>query len=112
VIPSLTGDGMTMALASGRAAARAITAVWQGGTDADNDIRRAQRLDEATSSYHTEAVRVFRRQMRVAVGVQQVFAHPRVLDVLLRAGRWVPSVVPLLVQATRVPERLRAEPRR
>lgn len=112
VIPSLTGDGMTMALASGRAAARALTAVWQGGTDADNAVRRAQRLGEATSSYHAEAVRVFRRQMRVAVGVQQVFAHPRVLDVLLRAGRWVPSVVPLLVQATRVPERLRAEPRR
>jgi hypothetical protein len=66
------------------------------------------RLAEASALYHARLVRAFSRQVRVAVWLQRLFAHPRALDVLLRAGVWLPPLVPLLMRATRVPQRFRA----
>ena len=102
VIPSLTGDGMTMALASGREAGRVLAGVWGGRPVPD------ARLAEASALYHARLVRAFSRQVRVAVWLQRLFAHPRALDGLLRAGLWLPPVVPLLRRATRVPQQFRA----
>ena len=102
VIPSLTGDGMTMALASGREAGRVLAGVWGGRPVPD------ARLAEASALYHARLVRAFSRQVRVAVWLQRLFAHPRALDGLLRAGVWLPPVVPLLMRATRVPQQFRA----
>ena len=116
VIPSLTGDGMTMALASGRKAAMAIVEGWSAGPgpavsrsrNVDTRGLRGDRLRAAAERYHTDMVQAFGRQVRVAVRLQQLFARPRVLDPMLRLGAWLPPVVPLLVRATRVPHALRA----
>jgi flavin-dependent dehydrogenase len=108
VIPSLTGDGMTLALATGRDAGRvlaqALLRARRAGHDPDKG-REASRL--ASSTYHARTVSLVRRQICVATWVQALFARPQQLNVLLRGGRLLSPVVRAVLQATRVPAALR-----
>jgi flavin-dependent dehydrogenase len=108
VIPSLTGDGMTLALATGRDAGRVLAQPLLRARRAGRDPHAggaASRL--ASSTYHARAVSLVRRQIRVATWVQALFARPQQLNVLLRGGRLLSPVVRAVLHATRVPAALR-----
>jgi flavin-dependent dehydrogenase len=90
VIPSFSGDGMSMAMVSGRAAARAILA----GADA-RDFHASQRVE-------------FRRQIILAQAIYRL-GQPRVLQPVLvaLARRW-PGIATRVAAWTRVPSAYRS----
>jgi flavin-dependent dehydrogenase len=108
VIPSLTGDGMTLALATGRDAGRVLAqALLRGRSEGRDPHAGRMALRLASSAYHTRAVSLVRRQIRVATWAQALFARPQQLNVLLRGGRLLTPVVRAVLYATRVPAALR-----
>lgn len=85
VIPSFSGDGMSIALHSGRLAARTVLA---GGSSAD---------------YHRAVRREVSGQVRLATTLQRA-AETRVgRTVLLGALGLAPAILPLIARRTRVP---------
>jgi flavin-dependent dehydrogenase len=87
VIPSFSGDGMSIALHSARLAADHLIA---GRSSADFQARLAADVGA---------------QVRRATLLSQMLVHPSAQGGLLMAARLLPSLMNLAALATRVPER-------
>lgn len=84
VIPSLTGDGMAIALQTGLAAGRAFHNALDPG------------------SYHRAMRRHLRGQMRLATLLHKAFLAPSLQPAAVRAAGWLPSLTRMLARGTRV----------
>jgi flavin-dependent dehydrogenase len=84
VIPSLTGDGMAIALHSGRSAAES----WLNGAD--------------SAAYHLGLRGVLARQMRVADVLHQGFMSGLAQAVVIRGAGWFPGLMRLAAWRTRL----------
>ena len=84
VIPSFTGDGTALALASGIAAAQAV----MRGEDA--------------VAFQRRMIRRHRVQFRLATALDVVIARPLMRRVALAVARQVPGLITTLVSATRL----------
>ena len=89
VIPSFSGDGMSMAMHSGRAAADAVLR----GIDA--------------SAYHAARRAELAPQVRVADRLYRLARPPWMQALAVRVARLWPSLLPAIARATRVPEAAR-----
>lgn len=87
VIPSLTGDGMSIALWTARRAAEHILA---GGGQ--------------TEQFHAETARFARPQVGFGFALHRFFRQPRSVDVLAAFLRMVPGSARWAFEKTRVPE--------
>ncbi len=87
VIPSLSGDGMSIALHTAHLAARIYLA---GGTANDLEHRLHGHLH---------------RQVRLATRLSQTIVAPAAQPLIHLAGRALPSLLPVFARATRIPER-------
>lgn len=88
VIPSLTGDGMTIAMSTGRQAAHAV-------------IQASRGVDECALNYHHEVERSLRSQLDMGFSLHRLFAHPRLCDAALSVARWSPTIVEKIFLRTR-----------
>ncbi len=84
VVPSFTGDGMAVALHSGRAAARAVLA------------------GQAAEAWQSELARELRRQLLVARGVGLLLETPATCAAAIALARVFPSLATSVARATRV----------
>ncbi len=84
VVPSFTGDGMAVALHSGRTAARAVLA------------------GRAAEAYRVELARELRRQLLVARGVGLLLETPATCAVGIALARLFPSLAASVARATRL----------
>jgi menaquinone-9 beta-reductase len=89
VIPSFSGDGMSIALHSAR---RAASGILHGGTPA---------------SYIERLHRDVGSQVARATVVSQIFLNPRAQNLLLVAAGLAPGLLGAAARATRVPKRAR-----
>lgn len=85
VIPSFSGDGMAIAMHSGRAAAQAILA------------------GQGASAYHAARLTDFRRQIAVAQALYRLGQPPVMQPLLVEAARRWPGLARRLASWTRVP---------
>jgi flavin-dependent dehydrogenase len=85
VIPSLTGDGVSIALHTGRLAASAVA----GGADA--------------AAYHARLARDLRAQVRRAHALHGLFGTATGRALAVHAARAFPRVITLGARATRIP---------
>ena len=83
-VPSFTGDGMAIALYSGRAAARALLA------------------GQSAATYQRELIRRLRPQFRLAGGIGRLLETPATCGISVAAARLVPRLVTGVVAATRL----------
>ena len=91
VIPSLTGDGMAIAMMSARRAAEHIL---------------SSRRDESgvgARDFHEEMARVLRPQVNFGFHVHRLFKAPRLCDIGMLAVRLWPGLVDLVIRKTRSP---------
>lgn len=84
VIPSLTGDGMAIAMMSGRAAANSILSE----VDADE--------------FHRLIYKVIKPQVDVAFQLHRLFSQPWLLDMVLPVLKFRPSAIDYLFEKTRL----------
>lgn len=84
VIPSFTGDGTALALASGIAAARAALS------------------GESAAEFQRRMARGRAAQFRLATALDYVIARPGLRRAALKGAQWLPAVVTGLVAATRL----------
>ena len=87
VIPSLTGDGMAIALHSGRTAAQA----WLAGAD--------------SAAYHRTLTQTLRPQMRLAGLLHHACMNGSVQAAVIHATALFPSLLPHAANRTRLPRR-------
>jgi flavin-dependent dehydrogenase len=81
VIPSLTGDGMTIALRSARAAVRHLLASTSG------DISSPQ----TSYAYQNEMVLALSRQLAISGKLHRLFKHHQACDFLIGLMNWMPD---------------------
>ena len=84
VIPSLTGDGMAIALHSGTSAAE----TWLAGGD--------------SAAYHRDLARILRRQMRLAGLLHHACITGSVQAALTRTAAWFPALLHHAANRTRL----------
>jgi flavin-dependent dehydrogenase len=84
VIPSLTGDGMAIALHTGKAAAE----TWLGGGD--------------SAEYHRALARTLGPQMRLAGLLHRACMSGRVQSAVLRGATWFPPLLRYAASRTRL----------
>jgi menaquinone-9 beta-reductase len=103
VIPSLTGDGMTIALRTGLAAAAAIVKARETETTAA----------VASTEYQKRTRRVLRTQIETAYILHRLFKNPKLCDLAAYAIGKFPAVLDFFFSNTRchlpasLPERLK-----
>lgn len=94
VIPSLTGDGMTIAMMTGKRAAEAII-------EKVGEKSRLRFAPHASSRYQ----RAMRSKLRPQVGtgfyMHRFFKNPALVDVAIRAARQIPALLDAVILATR-----------
>lgn len=95
VIPSLTGDGMTIAMMTGKRAAEAI--VERVGGKA-----RLRFAAHASTQYQREVRTLLRPQIEAGLYLHRLFRKPLFIDVVIRATRRLPALFDAAVLATRI----------
>jgi len=91
LIAPLTGDGIAMALRSGRLAASSVEELLQGRLAADQLARR----------YAARWRRQFTARLLLARGLQSLMLRPRLLSAALRVTTGIPPLTSFLVAHTR-----------
>lgn len=94
VIPSLTGDGMNIALMTGRHAASAI---------ADSRVRGRLRPSITSQIYQNQMRRRLRKQVEIGFHIHQLFKNPSFIDGLAVAIRYFPGLIEFVYNQTRCP---------
>jgi flavin-dependent dehydrogenase len=92
VIPSLTGDGMSIAAMTGRAAALAI---------ADSSARSTMRPVSTAVVYQKQMRKQLKRQVDAAYQLHVLFRNPQICDWATRVVNVFPKIINLLFSRTR-----------
>lgn len=93
-IPSITGDGMTIALLTGKRAAEAIVERVSGRA-------RLRFASHASVRYQRMMRAHLRPQVETAKYLQRIFRKPLFVDVAIRAARRIPGLLDAAILATR-----------
>lgn len=94
VIPSLTGDGMTIALMTGKRAAEAMVERVSGKP-------KLRFAPHASTRYQRAMRSQLRLQIETGFYFHRLFKRPLFVDVLIRAARRVPGLLDAAILATR-----------
>jgi len=95
VIPSLTGDGMTIAMMTGKRAAEAIVEHVGGKA-------RLRFAAHASTRYQREVRTLLRPQIEAGFYLHRLFRKPLFIDVIIRATRRLPALIDAAIFATRI----------
>jgi flavin-dependent dehydrogenase len=96
VIPSLTGDGLAIALMTAR---RAVEAMIETG--GEGGVARLRFAPHASRSYQRAARAALRPQLDAALTLHALFKNPRLVDVSTYALRAFPAIFQRLFRTTR-----------
>lgn len=93
-IPSITGDGMTVALLTAKRASEAIVERVSGRS-------RLRFAAHASTRYQRQMRSHLRPQVETALYLQRLFKKPLFVDVMIRAARRIPGLLDAVILATR-----------
>lgn len=104
VIPSLTGDGMTIALVTAKRAAESIVEMLGGKA-------KLRFAPHASVKYQRSMRTQLRLQVEAGFYLHRLFKKPRFVDVVIRAAQRIPGLLDAAVLATRCRVEERPSPR-